>query len=332
MTHRFSERIISCIGRSILLAAMLLLLPSAPASSQDYPNRPITLITPVPPGGSIDALARITAEKLRKKFDQPVVVENRPGANGNIGIGTVERAAPDGYTFLFGPGAHLVVNKILYPDVSSDPDKLEPVSRLATNPLVLVVNPQVPAKDLKEFVAYAKANPNKLNYASGGNGGTPHLAAEMFQAEADVKMTKVTFRGIAPAMIALVSGQVDLIFVDISTAIAHIQSGKLRVLGVASDKRHPALPGIPALTEMYPGLTVETWFAMAAPPNTPPEIVKKISTAVAEAVKQPDFQKRMTEMGNIEAVGSSPEETATFIRSERNRWGTIIRNIGLANN
>jgi tripartite-type tricarboxylate transporter receptor subunit TctC len=320
----------SVIGRG-LLAIILILAAATSVRAEEYPNRPITLITPVPAGGSIDALARITAQKLREKLGQPVIVENRPGANGNIGIGTVERAAPDGYTFLFGPGAHLVVNKILYPNVSSDPDKLEPVSRVATNPLVMVVNTNVPAKTLGEFVAYAKANPGKLNYASGGNGGVPHLAAEMFQTKAGVKLTKVTFRGIAPAMVALIAGQVDLIFVDISTAIAPIESGKLRVLGVASEKRHPVLPDVPALTESYPGLTVETWFAMAAPPKTPSPIVNKISASVAEAMKEPDVRKHLRDMGNIEAVGSSPEEMAVFIRSERERWGAVIRNLGIAN-
>jgi tripartite-type tricarboxylate transporter receptor subunit TctC len=307
-----------------LIAGLL----ASDARADDYPSRPITIITSVPPGGSVDALARVTAEKLREKFGQPVVVENRPGASGNIGIGAVERAAPDGYTFLFNPGAHLVVNKILFPTASSDPDNLEPVSRIATNPVVLAVHPQVPAKTLQEFVAYAKANPGKLNYASAGNGGMPHLSAEMFQTKADVKMTKVTFRGVAPAMVGLVAGQVDLIFVDISTALPHIQSGRLRVFGVASEKRHPVLPDTPALAEVYSGLTSETWFALSAPPKTPPEIVKKISAAVAEGIRKPDVQQRMKTMGNIEAVGSTPEQMAAFIREERARWGAVIRSLG----
>ena len=317
-------------GGFLLAVSLTLSVASSDVLAEDYPSRPITIVTSVPPGGSVDALARVTAEKLREKWGQPVVVENRPGASGNIGIGAVERSAPDGYTFLFNPGAHLAVNKILFPTASSDPDNLVPVSRLATNPLVLVVNPQVPAKTLQEFVAYAKAHPGKLNYASGGNGGMPHLAAEMFDMKAGVKMTKVTFRGIAPAMVGLVSGQVDLIFVDISTAIPHIRSGKLRVLGVASEKRHPVLPDTPAITELYPGLTAETWFAVSAPPKTPSDIVHKVSAAIAEATKKPDVQMRLKNMGNIEAVGSSPEEMAAFIRQERERWGAVIRNLGMS--
>jgi tripartite-type tricarboxylate transporter receptor subunit TctC len=319
--------------RFIALSAVAITLAfgTAPraAHSETYPSRPITLLTPVPPGGSIDAMARITAEKLKDKWGQPVVVENRPGANGNVGIGAVERAAPDGYTFLFGPGAHLVVNKLLYPNISADPDKLEPVSMLATNPLVLVVHPKVPAKNLQEFVAYAKANPGKLNYASAGNGGTPHLGAEMFQSMAGVKMTKVTYRGVAPAMIGLVAGEVDLIFVDISTAIGHIEGGRLRVLGVASHKRHPVLPDTPALTELFPGLTAETWFALTAPPKTPPAIVNQVSAAVAEAIKMPDVGKRLQAMGNIEPIGSTPAEMAAFMRKERERWGAVIRTNGI---
>jgi tripartite-type tricarboxylate transporter receptor subunit TctC len=311
----------------LLLALLFIMAPGVRAD--EYPSKAITIITSVPPGGSVDALARVTGEKLKQKFGQPVIVENRPGAAGNIGIGAVERSQPDGYTFLFNPGAHLVVNKVLYPNVSSDPDRLEPVSRIATNPLVLVVHPKVPAKTLKEFVAYAKAHPGKLNYASAGNGGMPHLAAEMFDMKAGVKMTKVTFRGVAPSMVALVAGQVDLIFVDISTALPHIQSGKLRVLGVASDKRHPVLPDTPALAELYPGLTAETWFALSAPPKTPSPIVHKVSAAVAKAIREPDVQKRLHSMGNIEAIGSTPEEMAAFIRKERERWGAVIRTLGM---
>jgi tripartite-type tricarboxylate transporter receptor subunit TctC len=322
-------------GRAVgilLATALTLSFGTTHTRADTYPSRPITFITPVPPGGSIDALARITAEKLKAKWNHPVVVENRPGANGNIGIGAVERAAPDGYTLLFGPGAHLVVNKIMYPDISADPDKLAPVSRLATNPIVLVVNPKLPVKNLQEFAAYAKANPGKLNYASGGNGGMPHLAAEMFERKAGVSMTKVTYKGIAPAMIGLISGEVDVFFVDISTAITHLESGQLRVLGVASNKRHPVLPNTPALTEMFPGLTAETWFALTAPPKTPAAIIDQLSAAVAEAMKDPDVQQRLYKMGNIEAIGSTPAEMAAFMSEERERWGDVLRSIGATAN
>jgi tripartite-type tricarboxylate transporter receptor subunit TctC len=273
-------------------------------------------------------MARIVGEKLKAQWNQPVVVENRPGANGNIAIGAVQRAAPDGYTFLFGPGAHLVINKILYSNPSADPDKLEPVSRIATNPLVLAVHPKVPAKTLEEFIAYGRANPGKLNYASAGNGGTPHLGAEMFSSLTGIKMTKITYKGVAPAMIGLIAGEVDLIFVDISTAIPIMPTAQLRVLGVASEKRVSAMPDTPAIPEVLPGMTAETWFSIAAPPKVPKHIIEKVSAAVAEAIRLPDVQKRFAEMGNIESIGSTPEEMATFIKIERTRWGDIIRETG----
>jgi tripartite-type tricarboxylate transporter receptor subunit TctC len=311
-------------------AAAIALVAGATMAQADeqYPSRPIKFITSVPPGGSVDTLSRLVAEKLRQKWGQPVVVENRPGASNNIGMEAVVRAAPDGYTLLFSPGQPLIVNKLLFPKLAYDPDALVPVSRLATNPIVLAVHPQVPAKTLKDFIAYAEANPGRLNYATGGNGGTPHLGAELFQTMAGVTMTKVPFKGVAPAMLGLISGQVDLIFVDISTAIEPYRNHDLRILGVAADKRHQALPDVPALTELFPGFTSETWFCLAAPPKTPDAIVHKVSAAAAEAVHQPDVMKRLLDMGNIEAIGSTPEEMAAFMQKEADRWGGVIRATG----
>jgi tripartite-type tricarboxylate transporter receptor subunit TctC len=314
--------------RLFVAAVAALLCVSSALADEQYPSRPIKFITSVPPGGSVDTLSRLIAEKLRQKWGQPVVVENRPGASNNIGMEAVVRAAPDGYTLLFSPGQPLIVNKLLFPKLAYDPDALVPVSRLATNPIVLAVHPQVPAKTLQDLIAYAKANPGRLNYATGGNGGTPHLGAELFQTKAGVSMTKVPFKGVAPAMLGLISGQVDLIFVDISTAIEPFRNHDLRILGVAADKRHEALPDVPALTELFPGFTSETWFGLAAPPKTPDAIVHKISAAAVEAVHQPDVMKRLLDMGNIEAIGSTPEEMAAFMRKEADRWGAVIRATG----
>jgi len=312
-------------ARALFCVAALTLAAPAFASTDDYPNRPIRFIVSVPPGGSVDTMARIMAEKLRAKWGQPVVVENRPGAGNIIGIETVLQSPPDGYTLLFGPGSPVIINKLLNPNRTLDPETLEPVSEIATNPVVLVVHPQVPARTLAEFVAYAKAHPGKLNYASAGDGGVPHLTSQMFQRKAGVSFTKVPYRGVSLAMTDLLAGQVDMIFVDISTAIEHIRSGRLHVLGVAAEKRHQALPDTPALTEFYPDLISETWFAMYAPPKTPAPIVNKVSRAIAEAVKEPDVQQRLKDMGDIEAVGSTPEQMAEFIKRERARWSDVIR-------
>jgi tripartite-type tricarboxylate transporter receptor subunit TctC len=311
-------------GALALATALTLCVPVA-ARAQDYPTRPIRLILPVPAGGSVDTMARIMAEKLRQKLGQPVVVENRPGAGNLIGIEAVLTAAPDGYTFLFGPGSPVIINKLLNPNRALDPETLEPVSMIATNPVVHVVHPKVPAKTLAEFIAYAKANPGKLNYASAGDGGVPHLTAEMFQRKAGVTFTKVPYRGVSLAMTDLLAGQVDMIFVDISTAIEHIRTGNLRVLGVAANKRHHVLPDTPALTELFPDLISETWFAMYAPPKTPAAIINQISIAIAVAVKEPDVHKRLQDMGDIEAVGSTPAEMANFMKGEKIRWAVVVR-------
>jgi tripartite-type tricarboxylate transporter receptor subunit TctC len=317
----------ACSIAARALAACVALALAAPVnvSADDYPTRPVKLILPVPAGGSVDAMARIIAEKLRQKFNQPFIVENRPGASNAIGIDAVITAPPDGYTFLFGPGSPITINKLLFPNRALDPETLEPVSRVATNPVTMVVHPSVPATTLDEFVAYAKANPGKINYASAGDGGVPHLTAEMFQRKAEVTFTKVPYRGVALAMTDVLAGQVDLIFVDISTAIEHVRSGRLRILGVAAERRDPALPDVPPLAERYPGLISETWFAMSAPPKTPTEIICKLSAAVAVAVKEPDVRRRLEDMGNIEAVGSTPAEMAAFLEAEKARWAAVIK-------
>ena len=316
------------VGTLVLATALTLSVPVMP-EAQDYPTRPIRLILPVPPGGSVDTMARIMAEKLRQKLGQPVIVENRPGAGNLIGIDAVLTAAPDGYTFLFGPGSPVIITKLLSPNRTLDNETLEPVSMIATNPVVHVVHPKVPAKTLAEFINYAKANPGTLNYASAGDGGVPNLTAVMFQRKAGVTFTKVPYRGVSLAMTDLLAGQVDMIFVDISTAIEHIRSGNLRVLGVAANKRHPVLPDTPALTEQFPDLISETWFAMYAPPKTPPAIINQISGAIADAVKAPDVLKRLHDMGDIEAVGSTPAEMAAFMKSEKTRWTAVILEGGI---
>jgi tripartite-type tricarboxylate transporter receptor subunit TctC len=326
MRHRARIRLNDLLARGLRFAvAIVLCLAPAGARAETYPTRPIRFIVPVPPGGSVDAMARIMGEKLLAKLGQPIVVDNRPGASNAIGIEAVIGAAPDGYTILFGPGSPLIINKLLYPNRPLDPETLQPVSRIATNPVVLVVHPQVPAKTLSEFIAFAKAHPGQLNYASAGDGGVPHLSAQLFQRKAGVMMTKVPYKGVALAMTDLLAGQVDLIFVDISTAIEHIRTGNLRVLGVASERRNSVLPDVPALTEFLPDMIAETWFSMAAPSKTPAAIVHRLSAAAAEAIGEPDVRKRLQEMGNIEAIGSTPAEMADFMRAERERWAGVIR-------
>ena len=303
-------------------------MASAVASAQDFPSKPIKMIVSVPPGGSVDGVARVMADKLRGILGQSVVVENRPGAGNNVGAEAVFRSPPDGYTLLFAPQAPFVINKSLYPKLSYDPDALEPVSLVATNPLVLVVYPGVAANSLAQLVTLAKSKPGQINYASGGNGTSPHLTAELFQSIAGIKMVHVPFKGVAPAVTGLLGGQVDMIFVDISTALPHIRGGKLRVLAVASEKRNAAFPDVPATVESFPGLLAETWFGVAAPPKTPAAITRKVSSGIAAALKLPDVVKLLLEMGNIEAIGSTPEEMAAFMRKDAERWSKVIKATG----
>jgi len=310
----------------MLLAAALAF--SLAAHAQDYPSKPIKIIVPTAPGAVSDNLARILAEMLREKWDQPVIVENRAGAAGNIGAEAVFRAAPDGYTLLFAVQPTLVVNKSLYARLAYDPDAFVPISVVAAATIVLVVHPKVAAEGVQQLIALARANPDRLNYASAGSGSTQHLTSELFKSRAGVKIVHVPYKGNPAAVVDLLGGRVDMMFAEISTALPHIRAGKLRALAIANEKRSPVLPEIPTVSELLPGFAVAPWWGMVAPPRTPSAIAEKISSAVAEVLRQPEVAKRLLDMGSIEAIGNSPAEMALFMRQERERWGNLIRAIG----
>ena len=313
--------------KKIVFARLLLATALAFASSvhaQDYPGNPIKIVVPSAPGATTDALARIIAEQFQRKWGQPVIVDNRAGAAGNIGAEYAIRAAPDGYTLLFSYPAPLVVNKNLYANLSHDPDAFVPVSLVGTAPLVLAVHPKLAANSVQELIALAKTNPNRLNYASQGRGTTGHLAAELFKSMAGVNIVHVPYKSSAPAQTDLLSGQVEMMLVELSSVLQHIAAGRLRALAVGSEKRNPFLPDVPAMSEVLPGFVALTWFGMVAPPRTPSAIVNRLSTAVVEAIQQPDVAKRLHGL-TLNAIGSSPEEMALFMRQERERWGSVIR-------
>jgi len=310
----------------MLLAALVLF--AAGSQAQQYPAKPIRIIVPNPPGGAPDVMARVIAEKLHSSLGQPVIIENRAGAAGNIGAEAVFRAPPDGYTFLFSVQVPLVINKSLYAKLAYDPDAFAPVAVVAAIPMVLVVHPQVPAESVSQLVALAKAQPDKLNYASGGIGSTPHLAAEMFKYRTGTRIVNVPYKGNSPALADLLGGQVDMMLLDLGSALPHIRSGKLRALAVATEKRNPALPDVPALAEMMPGFVLSPWLGMVAPPNTPASATARVSAAVGEALKSPDVARRLSELGGMQAIGSTPGEMGKFMREERERWGSLIRSIG----
>ena len=309
------------LGRILLAAALAFALT---ARAQDYPANAIKIIVPSGPGATTDALARLVADQLQKKWGQPVIVDNRAGAAGNIGAEYVIRANPDGYTLLFSYPAPIVVNKSLYAKLPYDPDMFEPVAMIGSAALVLAVNPKVAANSARELIALAKANPNRLNFASQGNGTTGHLAGELFNSMAGVRIVHVPYRSSAPAQTALLSGQVEMMLVELSSVLQHIAAGRLRALAVGSAKRSAALPDVPAMSEVLPGFVSLTWFGMVAPPKTPSAIVKKLSAGVGEALRQPDVATRLRAL-TIEAMGGTPEDMALFLKQERERWGGVIR-------
>ncbi len=309
------------LGRTVLAAALAFALP---VPAQEFPANPIKIVVPSAPGATTDALARIIADQFQKKWGQPAIVDNRAGAAGNIGAEYAIKASPDGYTLLFSYPAPIVVNKSLYPKLPYDPDTFEPVSLVGTAALVLAVYPKMAANSVQELIAFAKANPNRLNYASQGNGTTGHLAAELFKSMAGVGIVHVPYRSSAPAQTALLSGQVEMMLVELSSVLQHISAGKLRALAVGSEKRNPFLPEVPAMSEVLPGFVALTWFGMVAPPRTPAAIVKKLSAAIVEAIREPEVAKRLHGL-TLNAIGSTPEEMGTFMRQERERWGGVIR-------
>ncbi len=295
--------------------------------SEDYPSKPIKLIVPVATGAAFDTVTRLLAEKLRNKWGQPVIVENRAGASHNMGAEAVSRSAPDGYTMLFAPPPALVINKSLFSKLAYEPDAFVPVSVVVSTYNVLVVNNSVPAENVQQLIAYAKANPERLNYASAGSGSTPHLAAEMFKTMAGITIAHIPFKGTSQAILELMGGRVDIMFSDIGLALPHIRSGKLRVLAVASEKRSSVMPEIPAMSEVLPGFLSILWLGVVAPTGTPPAIANQFSSAIAEILKQPDVANRLLEM-NFDPVGSTPSAMSLFMAQERVRWRKVIRDSG----
>jgi tripartite-type tricarboxylate transporter receptor subunit TctC len=307
------------------LAGTLHLLPVA---AEEYPSRPIKVIVPFPAGGTADILPRMVAEKLSARWGQPMIVDNRPGAAGNIGAEAVAKAEADGYTLLASPPPPLVVNQSLYPNLPYDASQFVPITIIAAVPSVLVVHPQLPVSDLQSFIGYARAHPGKLNYASQGSGTTSHLTTELMKSMADLKIIHVPYKGSAPALTDLLAGQVDMMFDNLGSSLQHIRSGKLRALAVGSEKRVAALPDVPAMDEMLRGFVSIAWFGLVGPPRMSPNIAAKIQQAIAEAIRLPDVRGRFADM-SAESMGTTPAQTAAFMRQEAERWRQVIRVAGV---
>ncbi len=310
------------ISRRSLLAT-LALTAAFPTVAQT--DRPLRMVVPFPAGGTADVLPRIVAEKLRSAYPGGVVVDNRPGAGGNIGGELVFHSEADGYTLLVSPPGPIAINQSLYPKLSFDPNKWVPVTVLATVPNVLVVSPKVPAKTLQELLAYLKANPGKINYASQGNGTTSHLTTHLFMTLTDTEMVHVPYKGTAPALVDIMAGQVDVFFDNLSSSMGHHRAGKLRILAVADSQRSPALNDVPTFAELgLPEMNAVTWFAVMAPPGTPESTVQPIQKRIADALKLPDVQEKFLQQG-AEPRGWSPQETGRFVKGEVEKWGRIVK-------
>jgi tripartite-type tricarboxylate transporter receptor subunit TctC len=321
------------VRRLALLAVAGFLLGLAPVRAQnpaaDYPNRPIKIVVSNPAGGGIDTVTRIVAEKLSQKIGQPVVIENRGGAGGNIGSEAVYTSPADGYTLLASVPAALTTNVFLYKKLNFDPAKLEPVAVLGTFPNTLLVKNDFPAKTVKEFIAYVKANPGKVNYASQGIGTTSHLTAELYNSLAGAKMVHVPYRGTAPALNDIVAGHVDLIFMQLSSALKLHGGNRARILAVTTDKRIPVLKDMPTMIEAgVPNFTSDTWNAISAPPGTPAAVIAKLNKAINDAMNDPDVQKRFAELQIIK-VGGSPADMRKLVQQETKRWGEVIKRAGI---
>src|SRR5579883_632043 len=308
------------LALSVTFAAVL-----APAAQgEDYPARPVKIVVPFPAGGTADVIPRIIAEWLSRKWGQPVVIENRTGAAGNIGAEFVAKADPDGYTLLAAPPPPLVINQNLYPHLDFDPSKFVPIVVIGRVPNALVVNPdRIAAGTVKDFIAFAQAADGKVTDATQGNGTTSHLTSEMFQMMAHVKLQNVPYRGSAPALNDLVAGSVDSMFDNLGVSMQLVNAGKLKLLGVASPQRVASLPNVPAIAETLPGFASVTWYALVAPPKTPQEIVDKINAGVNEALHDAQVQKRLADLSS-EPVGGTPQATAAYFRNEVERWKKVI--------
>lgn len=317
---------------------VLVALFSAPfAAAQSYPVKPIRFIVPYPPGGPLDTVARMLADKMKDGLGQPIIVENKPGAGGNIGADAAAKSAPDGYTMVMGAVATHAINPSLFPKMPYDPVRdFAPVSLVASVPNVLVLNPSVATEhgisNVKDLIAYAKAHPGKLNYASGGNGSAGHLAGEMFKSMAKVSMVHIPYAGAAPAQLGLLAGQTDLMFDNLASASQNIHAEKLKPLAVTTARRAAALPELPTMDEAgadkgLKGFDINTWFGILMPAKTPASVVARINAEVDKALRAPDVKERMARFG-AEPSPTSPEQFAALIERDLKKYAAIVKASG----
>ena len=315
------------MNRRHLLAAIAALPAARSAAAQGgwTPDRPIRLVVPFAPGGSTDVTARLVAEAIAPRLGQPVVIENRPGAGGNIGSESVARAAPDGHTLVMGTSSTHATNPALYRNLPYQPLRdFAPVAQVAFIPNLLVVHPDVPARDLPALIALGKARPGSLNFGNAGSGTSQHLSAAMIASRAGIEVTHVAYRGGAPAVTDLLGGKIQAMAAPLVEVIAHVQAGRLRALAITTARRSSLLPDVPTIAETIPGFEVALWNGIFAPAGTPPAAVQRISTAIAEALRTEEMRARLAQQGS-EPVGSTPAQFTAFIAAEIPKWAELVR-------
>ena len=323
-TRRFA---LGSIASAVVLGAGL--LGGTSALAQAYPTKPVTIIVPFAAGGTTDILARIIGQALTAELGQSVVVDNRAGAGGNIGGQAAAKATPDGHTLFMGTVGTHAINASLYKKMPFDPVKdFAPLTRVANVPNLLVANPAQPYKSVKDLIAYAKANPGKVNFGSSGNGSSIHLSGELFKSLAKVDMQHVPYKGSAPAVTDLLGNQIAIMFDNMPSAIQHVRSGKLVPLAVTTAKRSPELPNVPTIAEAgVPGYEATSWFGMFAPAGTPAPVLAKLNAAIVKVLAQPDVKKKINEQG-AEVYSETPEQFAAFIQAESVKWGKVVKESG----
>ncbi|MFC7516733.1 Bug family tripartite tricarboxylate transporter substrate binding protein [Herbaspirillum sp. GCM10030257] len=316
--------------KTLITAAAVAVAMSQPAMAEaGYPSKPIRMIVPFAPGGSTDVVARILGAELKNELGQAVIVENKPGAGGNIGGDAAAKASPDGYTILMAAAGPTVINPSLYSKMPYDPVKdLAPVTMLVREHNLMAINPSIPAKTLQEFIAYAKSKPNEINFGSPGNGSPAQLAGQLMNQTAGLKMVHVGYKGSGPAVVDLVAGHISMMIDNMPALLPHVQSGKLRAIAVPSESRASALPEVPTFAEAgMKDFVITAWKGVMVPAGTPPAVVNKLQASIAKIMAKPEIKKRMIEMG-AEPVANTPEQFGAIIKKESAWWGALVKSTG----
>jgi tripartite-type tricarboxylate transporter receptor subunit TctC len=314
---------------AVSIAAALCAIGSSQAATQDnYPTKPVRLVVPFTPGGSTDILARLVAKEITDTFGQQCIIDNRPGAGGTIGMEIAARSAPDGYTLVMGHIGTLAVNPALYTKLSYDPIRdFQPITLVAMIPNMMSVNPKIPAKTVKDIIALAQAKPGTLNYGSGGNGSAAHLATEYFKLMTKTDITHIPYKGTAPAVTDLIAGNISMMITGVPPQLAHVKSGRLRPIAVATAKRLPMFPDVPAINETVKGYEATQWYGILAPAAVPKAYITRLNAAIVKALHSAEARERLATEA-AEPVGNSPEEFGRFIRAEIARWAPVVKQSG----